>query len=511
MMEKQMGWCMTGVGATYTPACKREKKSKECHDKCLRLLIKPLCYIPCPRNPSLQNCVDDCKIEWPNINCMNANVCNATILDASGRLQEYKTSTAACPDHECFVENLKSERIAENCRSKRFVKEFARRLVALRKLTTGNFGSDIETLAEHYFYGDCLKADCKTHAREDGIRCVQICMSKVRSFTEMEKACAATMSNKLQPLRTVILLWCLLEFDSSRLWTFESLLTFKNIDDYMLYDHLSKCEQEASDSAGKRIPATNFHQIAQIIYEIEQESCEHCNKVNSSKLEYHPYQLELARCELKQCYKSKLLDPNICPPSPSDFEHRLVRFSQCQWKVDLSLSREPFKIWSTYFDEISPIDETNSLRSPNGLKYLQKSSLMSRTGHYVFPYFLVIRGVCDEGFYDEDVYKFINNGGSPVGVISYSTQISRLVFTTFMSARLQSALINLEREDPDTIDYIPKNPLNRINKTTNKYDGKTGCHLNLCYPAFVVRYLIKFFTNSIHLYMHAMIIIILPI
>ncbi len=63
------------------------------------------------------------------------------------------------------------------------------------------------------------------------------------------------------------------------------------------------------------------------------------------------------------------------------------------------------RIWGTYFDEIPPRDETHNLMRPNALKYLMKSSIRLSRGHYIFPYFLVIRPVCEEGFYDDNVYK----------------------------------------------------------------------------------------------------------
>lgn len=65
------------------------------------------------------------------------------------------------------------------------------------------------------------------------------------------------------------------------------------------------------------------------------------------------------------------------------------------------------RIWGTYFDEIPPHDETHDLLRPNTLKYLMKSSIGSSRGHYIFPYFLAIRPVCEEGFYDDNVYKVI--------------------------------------------------------------------------------------------------------
>lgn len=64
-----------------------------------------------------------------------------------------------------------------------------------------------------------------------------------------------------------------------------------------------------------------------------------------------------------------------------------------------------FRIWSTYFNEIPAHDKTHELGKPNATKYLSKSTIGLGVGHYVFPYFLVLRVQCEDGFYTDEVYK----------------------------------------------------------------------------------------------------------
>lgn len=84
--------------------------------------------------------------------------------------------------------------------------------------------------------------------------------------------------------------------------------------------------------------------------------------------------------------------------------------------------------------------------------------------------------------------------------IRYYPTTSRQKYVDLMQAEFQGALVNLERNRLEDSLYLPKNPLNRVNKSTGKYDGKTGCHLNLCYPAFLVSTNAIYFLNSILFY-----------
>lgn len=74
--------------------------------------------------------------------------------------------------------------------------------------------------------------------------------------------------------------------------------------------------------------------------------------------------------------------------------------------------------------------------------------------------------------------------------IRYYPTTSRQKYVDLMQAEFQGALVNLDRSQEQDMLYLPQNPLNRVNKSVTNvseaYDGKTGCHLNLCYPAFLV-------------------------
>lgn len=83
--------------------------------------------------------------------------------------------------------------------------------------------------------------------------------------------------------------------------------------------------------------------------------------------------------------------------------------------------------------------------------------------------------------------------------LKFVPQAARLKYTSFVSAAFPAALINLDRKTERDRLYIPQNPLNRPN-TDKEYDGKTGCHLNICYPAFVVCLVLTCLNHTIIFY-----------
>jgi len=102
-------------------------------------------------------------------------------------------------------------------------------------------------------------------------------------------------------------------------------------------------------------------------------------------------ELQYVNC-LVQCHHAFKLNPDMgCIAEPYPRTVHLTDFSTCRWIVDFSMTDDPTKVWSTYFNEKPHLDVKHSLERPNTKQFLEPSDIGGYARFFVFPYFLIVR------------------------------------------------------------------------------------------------------------------------
>lgn len=376
LMRRQMDLCLK---PTYTTQCagKDADGKIDCQNACLVALTKPFCYIPCPRNSLVEKCKQDCDTKWPTIPCTSCSSLPGDpfadfMLDSGrGRLLDYQSRISSCGsspvNYTCAIDEIHEitrpqisnypewERDVvrlRNCKSKRHILEFAKRLAKAKNLM-GSFNESIGLLANHFTFRECYLTDCKSSLETDAQHCMHGCVSKERSAEEMDFVCNDNVTTDGHPvgelligysnyMRSEIVIWCLLQENQVGNWTFESYL--ETTREFERYEKLYNCEKGFREQENSAVPTyitvDDFEQIAQIQYEIERDWCSLC--LSLTKDTFHPYDLDHAKCEYHQCYNQTL--SKTCKPLKSlDSVIKTVLPGHCNWKMDYSLSPEPFR------------------------------------------------------------------------------------------------------------------------------------------------------------------------
>lgn len=375
LMRRQTDLCFK---PTYTPVCagKDADGTIDCQDRCLVALTKPFCYIPCPRNSIVEDCKNDCETKWPTIPCVSCSLPGEPFADfmldsGKGRLLDYQNRIGTCgsspvnytcaigeiheitrPQITIYPEWDREVVRVRNCKSKRHIVEFAKRLVKARN-SKGSFNHTIGLLANHFTFRECYLTDCKTRSETDAQHCMSGCVLKERSLEEMDFVCndnvtadghpvGELLSGNSNYLRSEIVIWCLLQENIDANWTFERML--ETTMEFDRYEKLYNCEKGFREQDNSAVPIDitidDFEQIAQIEYEIERDWCSLC--LGLTKETFHPYDLDHAKCEYNQCYVDKLSE--TCKPLKSlETIIKTTLPGECNWKMDFTLSPEPFR------------------------------------------------------------------------------------------------------------------------------------------------------------------------
>lgn len=376
LMKRQLKSCLKG-GYHRECAGKRGPDSMACQRLCLKVMMKPYCYIPCKINQEYAVCRDNCGKRWPTSRCL----CSAKqesyqeiqnfFSDINARLSKYAIRTTNCSNHFCYASGIHADPPEDpqlepnpddpysstafdgwnrkdveerNCKSKRFNNEFAKKLLELFPgAGTATFSDDIGDLAIHYTFLECREKECSTIAETDLGHCTQLCMQKLRTTDEMGTVCESfedlsKAENQIGNfLRSEILMYCLLEVDNTRHWSIKELL--KVSQNVLEYQSIFQCEQVARQHTGNVVSKQLFLLGARINYEIEKDWCEGCSSAEEEN-QFFSYDLDHAKCLLNECYRAK--EGQACPPlERTDSIVYAMISTQCTWKVDFSQSRAP--------------------------------------------------------------------------------------------------------------------------------------------------------------------------
>jgi len=143
-----------------------------------------------------------------------------------------------------------------------------------------------------------------------------------------------------------------------------------------------------------------------------------------------------------------------------------------------------------YFNERDELEARETLEDPTSTQYFDEVVMESARGYFAFPYFLVVRMVCqDEGYYGEEFYYLAQSAASPLVNLGYTPPNSRSHFENPISLTMTPVLINLEQDElgvmvpePD----VAHDTLLMDRQFFSLGTNKRICYLNLCQPAFAL-------------------------